>query len=261
MTIDHPSFEGLNPKVPFDIFEGKTDYKYWVGRIEETQSEELLLEAIGKFRANVYVKEMQFLSNDVIDGNGLEFDEDDKRSTQFAVIENITKENDKLARIVGYGRLILKKEANDYLPIEKQFPELFIAEEAKSGSVEVSRFISRHEDSSTQHIIGLSVIRAMTHYCVKRNIDSAYFEIERPLSHLLNYIGLPMSQLGRPKDVIEPGGKRSLYPVGINPFLIIESVKTDAHNNVLLKKFFEQESENDGIGYYPPELVGGVNVK
>ena len=176
------------------------------------------------------------------------------------IVENASKENDKKARIVGYGRLILKKEVGEYLPIEKQFPEIFTTREAKPGSVEVSRFISRHEDGLTQHIIGLSVIRAMTHFSVKRNIDSAYFEIEKHLFDLLNYIGLPMSQLGQPKDVEEPGGRRTLYPIGINPFLIMEAVKTDAHNNMMLREFFKKESKNEGVGYYPKELVGGRNV-
>jgi len=259
MTIDHPNFEGLNPMVPFDIFEERPDFKFWLGRIEEIQSEELLLNAIGLFRKNVYIEEMQFLPDDAVDDNGLEFDADDKRSTQFVVIENVSTEHDKLARLVGYGRLILKRTVGDYLPIEKQFPELF-TEEAKPGSAEVSRFISRHEDGVVQHTIGLSVMRAMVHYGFKNNFGPGYFEIEQPLLRLLDSIGLPLTRLGQSKEVNEPGGKRSLYPISIDPSLILQSVTKDVHNNIILRSFFEQESVNDGIGYYPKELVGGVNV-
>jgi len=257
MTTGQRSVEAVSPMVRLDVFKGRRDYRYWIGSIgaSRSESEALLFEAVGRLRAAVYVNEMQFLASDVVDSNGLEFDEDDQRSVHFVVVENVSNESDALARLVGYGRLIIKRSSGEKLPIEKLFSGLFKTKDAGPGSVEVSRFISRHGDKLTQHTIGLSVIRAMSYFCVRKNIDSAYFQIEKPLFHLLRHIGLPMSQLDECRDVIEPGGKRTLYPISVNPFHVVGSVKTDAHNNLLLRDFFEKESGNDGIGYYPADLV------
>lgn len=259
MTIDQPKFPGVNPEVPYSTFEDSAESKYWVGRVDDSSLDGSLLNAIGKFRANVMVREMGFLPAQVLDSSGFEFDQEDKRSTHFVVIENTSDTLEKRARLVGYCRLILKDSIDSLLPIENQFAEIFKDNPAKSGSLEVSRFISRHEEDITQHTIGLAVIRAMTYHALRQDIDSAYYEIEKPLYNLLRYIGLPMAQLGSSKEVIEPGGKRKLYPIGINPFSIIESVKTDAHDNVLLRDFFRLEHENEGIGFYPSTLVGGTN--
>ncbi len=259
MTINEPLTEDINTLAPYDIFEKHPDSKYWIGKVNKENSP-LYYDAIGRFRANVYIKQMRFLDEEKIDDYGREYDEYDKHSEQFAVIENlsINHQSNMKARVVGYGRMILKENIEVPLPIENQFTNVFKHNPAKIGAVEVSRFISRHENDLVQHTIGLSVIRAMTHCGAEKDIEIAYFEIERPLLRILKRIGLPLVQLEEPQSVNEPGGVRQLYPIAINPYEILDSVTTDLHSNYILRDFFIQESSNSGTGYYPEELVGGT---
>jgi N-acyl-L-homoserine lactone synthetase len=262
MTIayERKAGEAVNPAVSGEIFQTHPDAAYWIGRIaaaDPMASNPDYYDALAQFRANVYVNQMGFLGPEHVDAFGRELDADDDRSVHFAVIENITNGQGPAGRIVGSGRLILKRTVEEPLPVEAQFPEIFHDNPIAAGSVEVSRFISRHPDQFTQHAIALAVIRAMSHYSVNNGVEADYCEIEKPLLKLLDVIGLPLEQLGEPKEVMEPGGLRKLYPIRINPYLILESVTKDAHDKIVLKEFFEKEVPNSGEGFYPANLIGG----
>jgi N-acyl-L-homoserine lactone synthetase len=267
MTIDKPSFPNLNPEINAELFVNNPNASFWVGLIspQDYKTGELY-DSVGRFRANVYVREQEFLPANAVDACGREYDSDDDRSTQFVVAERIQESDNSVAsaRIVGYGRLIVKECQKDLLPIEKQFVELFENNPASPGSTEVSRFISRHEDNLMQHFIGLSVIRAMTHFSLTKNIDTAYFEIESHLLKMLRYIGLPLEQLSEPKEVLEVGGLRRLYPIRITPNDIIDAVGTDTFDSQILSDFFANESSSHGLGFYPNSLtnqIEGVSTK
>lgn len=241
-----------------EIFENHQDAIFWIGRVATGREVNMpnYYDGLSRLRAKVYVDEMHFLTKEHLDTFGRESDVDDARSVHIAVIENTSDEENKSARVVGSGRLILKNNYEDTLPIESYFPEIFKDKPIESGSVEVSRFIARHEDRKTQHTIALALIRTMTHISVGADVKADYCIIEKPLYDLLSNIGIPVEQLGESKDITEYGG--TLYPVKINPYEILDSLKEDVIGNVVLKRFFKEESSNLGEGYYPKSLTGGI---
>lgn len=260
MTAEIISYDALlGVPVPSEIFANHTESVFWVGKVAmgSTVIRPVYYDGLSRLRAKVYVDEMHFLSSEHLDTFGRESDLDDARSAHFAVIENASPENNNSARIVGSARLILKGENDKTLPIENYFPEIFKADPLESKSIEVSRFIARHENRQTQHTIALSLIRAMTHYSVASNVKAAYCIIETPLLNLLTSIGIPIEMLGGSKDIDEYGGV--LFPVKINPYEIIDSIRKDMTGKIALRRFFKEEIINEGVGFYPKTLTGGVN--
>jgi len=258
MSIVEISPVSIIPVVSPEIFKGHEDSSFWLGRVATGNdiSRPDYYDALMKFRGNVYVTELEFLSEDHLDEKGREIDEYDQYSIEFMAVENV-KEEDDLARVVASGRLITKENPDTPLPIEHFFPEVFDGKPLPDNAVEVSRFIARHKEDSTQHALALSIIRAMTHYSVDTQVEADYCIIEKPLIKLLGSIGLPMDVLGEPKNIPEYGG--TLYPIRINPYKIIDSVTKDKTGNILLKRFFSREAENKGEGFYPTSLTGGTN--
>lgn len=246
----------VNTPVSPELFVDHQDAAFWVGRvslmgeIEDTEK----FDAIAQFRANVYVHQLAFLPPESVDAQGRETDIDDKRSTQFMIIENATTDTEP--RVVGSGRLIHKRTAEDTLPIEGYFPEVFKDNPIEPTAVEVSRFIARHENKQVQRFISLSAIRAMNLEITSNDFPGTYCMIEKPLLRLLSKIGLSLDVLGEPKDIEELGG--ILYPVLLNPPEILENA---LHNEDpkfgLLKMIFEQDVDNQGLGWYDSSLIGG----
>ena len=232
-----------------ELTERQQSASFWVGKVASKGEilDEEHFEALSKFRAEVYVHELEFLPEEVLDDSGRELDEDDGRSINFAVVE---KANEK---VVGSGRIIMKDTETPVLPIEHYFPELFEENPIKIGSAEISRFIAKHEDKLTQHKISLSVIRAMTYGLLNNGVEEAYCIIEKPLVDMLSYIGIPMEVLAEPKDVPEYGG--TLYPIKIAANEILSSVKTDKSGKLGLGPFFTAEAENQGLGNYPDSFM------
>jgi len=247
----------FNSVVSAEIFRGHADAAFWIGKVALDEPE--YYDALARFRANVYVGQMGFLGPEQIDSQGRELDHDDERSLHFGAIERLKNEGLDSARIVASGRLIVKDCTEEPLPIEAAFPEIFADKPVAVGAVEVSRFISRHDDDFVQHKLALGIIRAMTYYSVNNDIRANYFIIEKPLLKLLTYIGLPLETLGQPKEIVEPGGVSTLYPICIDSRLILDSLKKDVHNRITLRQFFKNEEHNNGEGFYPASLVGGTN--
>jgi hypothetical protein len=243
----------LNPEVSNRIFEDQSDAAFWVGKVavDGIAIHSDYYDGTTLFRGNIYTN-LGFISPDKVDDMGREIDEDDERSTQFAVIENLKEKNS--SRIVGSGRVIIKTASGQPLPIEKHFPELFEASPIAPHNTEISRFIAQHENPNRQHRVALSLIRAMALYTAKQEFETDYCMIEESLLRHLGSLGLPTKQLGAPKDVEELGGE--LYPVGIKPAEIIKSVTTDMTGKLILRKFFESEIENGGEGYYSKSFLG-----
>lgn len=262
MTVTQASPEtSLFPTVPVsaEIFESHPEAAFWIGKIANLGAsgvgESEYANALGRFRANVYVHELAYLDEDVVDVMGRELDEYDERSIQFAVVENGRTEGDA-SRIVGSLRLITKESPENLYPIEKYFPELF-EEPIGTNSAEVSRFIARYPgDKFMKHVISLSLIRAATLYADREQIESYYCIIEDPLLGLLKKIGIPLEAIGESKNIPEQGGV--LHPIRINSQKILDSVTVDKTGNIMLEDFFKQELGSGGEGYYPADLVGGT---
>ncbi len=229
--------------------------RFWVGKVsvEGCVINASQYDDVGRFRADKYVRDFGFLPENSVDAEGREFDSDDERSTQFAVIEKQGIDT----RVVGSGRLIHKRSQQDLLPVEKYFPEAFSDGNGVSvGDVEVSRFIASHENPQTQHLIGLAVIRALTFHSNLIETERDYAIVERPLASMLSGLGIPVEELAETKDIPELGGK--LLPISIDTTQIVDSLQERSRRTVLLRKFFKSEIQSNGLGHYGDNLIGAV---
>lgn len=194
------------PEYESDIFDGHSESRFAVGHIatghEVFNGFQPDFDAYLKLRANVYVEQTNMLPSYVVDHLGREQDEDDKRSAHFVVVENNQGKNN--VRLVGALRLILKSQnyPND-LPIEDFFPEAFINKAAPYGSAEVSRYISRHENESTQHMIPWLLYGEGMKYFMSEHKGSLYGVVERPLEGSLKSANVPIERIAEPKFIPE----------------------------------------------------------
>ncbi|MCK9641563.1 MAG: GNAT family N-acetyltransferase [Prolixibacteraceae bacterium] len=242
------------PQVSSEIFETEPGAQFWIGKVavENVINSPEYYVAATKLRANVYIDEMHFLTPDCRDANGCERDQDDDRSVAFATVERSPE--DGVTRVIGTSRLIKKRSDDEKLPVEELFPEVFEDGPAEVGALEVSRFISRHEDKATQHLVALALIRSMTQYAVNNENLTAYFVIERPFYRLLQRTGLPMEVLSEPRILPKYGNTKNMA-VRITPKDIIEQVDNDIEEKLFITKFFKNENGNLGLGFYPENLT------
>jgi len=243
--------DNLLPRVKTDLFQDNQDAQFWVGQVgglNGVQNDPDLFASVAQLRANVYIDEKHYLGEEVRQNDGTESDEDDLRSIQFAAFENL---QDGLVRTVASGRMILKATETEPLPIEKYFPEVFEPGIPTVGSIEISRFISRHPNRLTQHIASLAIIRAMAFSSSKMEVPTNYCIIEKPLLDMLNFIGLPVVELGEAKDIPEQNGV--LYPIDINPHKILE--RGEQAEYATLNTYFADEKQSEGQGFYAESLT------
>lgn len=245
----------LHADVEEGLFAARLDAKWWIGCVADHSEihEPALFETARQVRAAVYVDEMGFLAPDHIDDEGREGDDHDEQAIHLVAVQAGT--GVRPARLIGTMRLIAKKRDDAPLPIEENVSHAFV-EPAPIPSVEVSRFIARHEDQDIQHMVAVALIRAATYQVLARGIDTAYFEVEFPLLRLLQMIGIPMEQIGDARDVREPGGVRTLYPLRVPAAEVPDAVKRDDTGRYSLGDFFHDEELCGGVGYFDEMLAG-----
>lgn len=162
--------------------------------LEEEYKSYLLL------RGNVYAKQKNYMPLDDLNDDGTETDFDDGRSIHFAVVENAMDNT----RVVGAMRLIIKSRENDaILPIEEHYPEAFADGPTSLFSTEVSRLISRHENTKVQHGLKWLLFTAGVAYVAKRDLGPVYGAVEASLARGLQIEGVPVTTMAEPKFVEE----------------------------------------------------------
>jgi hypothetical protein len=239
---------------------------FWIGKVasDGTILRPDCYNQLLQFRGNIYVHELGYLPPDSVDKQGRETDADDERSILLGAVEKpegASKDNgsrdETNPRVIGSARLVLKKEENNPLPIEEHFSEYFDNPIQPGISSEVSRYISRHPDTTQRHAIALALVRAMTYRCVENGIQDAYAVLEKKLHDMLNFVGVDSEQLGESKYIDELNGE--LYPVVFKPFQVIEDVSSREEKFTLLRGFFKGETGRDisqaGEGFYPRSLM------
>ena len=246
--------ESLTPSIETDVFAASPEATFWIG-VTAANGEVMMpteYAGAGVLRANVYIDEKGFLADDERRPDGTEVDKDDERSTHFTVVENRLA-TDGIARVVGSGRLIHKRNKKDLLPVEQLFPEAFTTP-APVGSVEVSRFIARHPDKFTQSLISLSVIRAMALHCRNNGTEPAHAVIETGLARRFDMIGMDYEKLTELKMIDEYNTKN--MAVRLDPSGIVEATKQDVKGEKLITSLFAPAVvEMDGIGYFDQTLI------
>ncbi len=155
-----------------------------------------IFEGAAALRAQVYVGK-GYITEDMLDANGLELNADDGRSVHFATVERIATGG--LARVVACMRLIVKEASDQALPVEELFPELFVGNPAVVGSTEVSRLISRHEDPMLQSLVKWPMFRAGLEHVQRNNLGPAYGVVPAILATSLTSQQVPIDILGEPR--------------------------------------------------------------
>lgn len=150
---------------------------------------------IGLLRRDVYVNEHEYLSPDVLDSNGREYDDyDSKADTIHIAATNSSNE------VVGYVRILTKgSDGEGLLPAEKAF-----STQLDGDTVEISRLISKREFPGAP-LVTLALIRAAMH---ELNSDPekygmAVATLEPFLAIHLDNMGIPIETLIDMQDTPE----------------------------------------------------------
>ena len=190
-----------NEVIPFtnsDLFDLHPESKFAVGILAVGTSvyypDENL--AYHRLRANVYASQLRIIPEDRIEFDGGEYDADDARSAHFGVIENLGLTQ----RLVASMRIIIRGDTP--LPVEEFFDEVFSGQ-TNPRSVEVSRYICRHEDSKTQDRLHWPLFSKALAFTMANDLSPAYAVIEEFLERKLRSRDIPFESLGSPKFVPE----------------------------------------------------------
>ncbi len=186
------------------IFSGNDEKRFAITTLNphsHASNESTLPYAYHKFRADVYIDQLGILDDGARTMDGVELDEDDERAQHFIVVEN------KLgsAALIACMRLITKEEEAGLLPVESVFSDIHRDAPAEVGSVEVSRFITRHDNSSERAEARTMMLASALAYVDHHNLGPAYAIIEPELERHLLAIGVPLERLSEYRWLNEYG--------------------------------------------------------
>lgn len=157
-----------------------------------------------KLRANVYAYQTQMIPHSDVREDGTEVDNDDVRSTHWALLER-SDEGEGLARVVGSIRTIEKRATDSRpLPIEEFFPEKFADNPLPIGSTEVSRYIARHENPRVQAQMSAPLFKKVVAHITAHGLVPTFGVVEPSVErHLKGGLGVPIERIADPKFVPE----------------------------------------------------------
>lgn len=200
------SNEMVIPHIESMWFQGHEDSTFAIGMIavgdQILPGRESEFDGYLKLRANVYAYQTQMIPTDLVRHDGTEIDEDDARSTHWALLEHQGQDS---ARVVGSIRTIEKRGANATpLPIEDFFPEVYKDNPLPAGSVEVSRYIARHEDLRTQALLSEPLFAKVVSHVTAYGLGPTFGVVEPKVErHLGGRLQVPLSRVADPKYVPE----------------------------------------------------------
>lgn len=200
------SNEMVIPQIESGWFQGHEESAFAIGMIavgdQILPGRESEFEGYLKLRANVYAYQTQMIPTELVRHDGTEIDEDDARSTHWALLENMPNDS---ARVVGSIRTIEKRGANAApLPIEDFFPEIYTKDPLPQGSVEVSRYIARHEDLRTQALLSEPLFAKVVSHVTAYGLGPTFGVVEPKVErHLGGKLNVPITRVADPKYVPE----------------------------------------------------------
>lgn len=190
------------PIIGGDVFSDFPDKRFAVGVFSGERGmsdiQNPVIQGYLKLRANVYIDQTGILDESArVDG--MERDEDDERSTHFVVLENVMG----MAAVFACMRLIEKSLTDDSpLPIEDFFPESF-RQPAPIGSIEVSRFIVRHDLPEYRMKTRSRLITTGLALAIRNGLEPIYATIEPELEKSLNSSGVKTRRISHSKIIPE----------------------------------------------------------
>lgn len=208
MTILNPTIRNADiiPTVETDIFVHQPNSRFAVGILAVNDrvvvGNEDIYRGYYDLRVGTYLHQTNQLSTEDIAVDGTDRDADDARSVAFGIVENAGTQ-----RLVGTMRLIIKGSQTEQdgsldspLPVEQDWPELFVSKPAINGSLEVSRLIARHEDPRIQEATKFMLYAAGMAYAVENKLGPAYAIVESWFARDLART-VPVERIGQPKYV------------------------------------------------------------
>lgn len=197
------------PDFQSDIFYEQPEARFATGVVayghQSLPGRESAFDAYLRLRANVYVNQTRMLPPDSVI-NGREIDQDDDRSAHLAIIENAGR----IQRVVGCMRIIHGGPFG-VLPIQSYFPEANLSTNSRSNSVEISRYILRHERASIQDKLKANLFPVAVAYLSQKKLGPTFAVVEPPVEANLVAAGVPLERIAPPKYVPEYRG----YNVGV----------------------------------------------
>lgn len=198
------SNEEAVPLFESDVFARNPQSRFAIGMLS---SEEVMsnrksptVQAYLELRANVYINQTRMLNDDVRQADRTESDKDDERSTHFVVVENRVGKS----AIFACMRFIEKTdEYNMKLPIEDYFEEAFTDKPAPVNSIEVSRFIVRHDDDAVRNEAKLRLMAIGLIYSMNHSLGPVYAVVEPEFERSLQTLNIPLKRIAEPKLVSE----------------------------------------------------------
>jgi hypothetical protein len=257
-----PSIDRIVVPVESDVFVGHEDASMFVGitadrghilRPAEYRAENVL-------RANVYIDEHPYVAEEAKNYYGGETDQDDIRSVSFAVLQNRGENSAPI--VIGAIRLIVKRDVDDLLPVERQYPEAFASGPAPVRSAEGSRYIARHWSKRVQHATASALVRVMSSYMIE-NLDGPVFaQVELSVARLFRRMRMPYEQLCEGKTVNEYGTYFGTA-IRMEPERLLESSRPDHRltlvNDEARRRFFRDARMHNGLGYFDMTLTNPMN--
>ena len=201
--------ESVIPIIESRVFDEHPDARFAVGKLAIGNQALPGLEqehaAYYDLRRKVYVEQTGQLDESALNEDGTDRDADDSRSVAFGIIENLGSRQ----RLVGSMRLIHKgfkdatgKSDDRPLPVEEFCPGIFEDNPAPINSLEVSRYIVRHEKASMQRTLKWPLFSAALAHITGNNLGPTYAVIEEWLEKDFKSY-LPMERIGEPRFVPE----------------------------------------------------------
>jgi N-acyl-L-homoserine lactone synthetase len=183
------------PVIDSDVFADYPDRRFAIGVFSPEKvincQPNSIEQAYLKLRANVYIDQTRMLDEDVRRIDGTELDDDDERSVHFAVLEN------RLGKTAVFAclRLIEKTNQNSAaLPIEKFFPDTFL-EPAPINSIEVSRFIVRHDNNRLARLALIKMIQTGFTYADENDFGPALATVGPAFERDLKLANIPTHRI------------------------------------------------------------------
>lgn len=191
------------PTISSEVFMGHDEARFAIGMLATGNNvlpgRESELEGYLRLRANVYAFQTRMISPELVQEDGTETDEDDGRSVHWALFEQGFEKG--TARVIGSIRTIIKTNDDPRpLPIEDFFPEVFTAP-APIGSVEVSRYIARHENKRVQRLLSEPLFNAVVGYVTSRELGPTFGVVEEAVERRLRLGAVPLRRIALPKYV------------------------------------------------------------
>lgn len=193
------------PVIDCGVFENESNSRFAIGVYSPEDvlnyDSNPILKAYLQLRANVYIDQTKMLEDSYKRIDGTEIDENDERSAHFVVLENMMGK----AAIFACMRLIEKTRENDaILPIEEFFPEIpLFSNPAPVSSVEVSRFIVRHENPSSNMQAKKQLINTGMAHLSTKDLGPVYAVVEPEFERSIKMARVSTNRIAEPKIVPE----------------------------------------------------------